>query len=256
MKRRTFVKALGGTGMLAQAQTQNRKTNYYLLENYFLRQSTQLARMHEFMSKGFLPAAAQILPGPKICLEALVAAHMPQYAVILGFESLDQMAGARAKLRENAQFSKAFAAWENGPEPPYEHYTQTLLRATDYSPEIVPLPERPKTPRVFELRVYHSPTRRQLTALHERFAGPEIRIFHRVGIHPILYTETVFGANQPNLTYLTPFDSLAAREKAWDAFGADPEWQKVRQESIERAGQISSVIDITLFRPAAYSPTA
>jgi hypothetical protein len=129
-----------------------------------------------------------------------------------------------------------------------------LLEATDYSPEIVPLDPPPKTPRIFELRTYHSPTGRQLRALHERFAGSEIRIFHRCGVHPILYSSTVFGVNRPNLTYVIPFESLAAREKAWAAFGADPEWVKVRKESIEKHGQISSVIQISLFRAMAYSP--
>jgi hypothetical protein len=58
----------------------------------------------------------------------------------------------------------------------------------------------------------------------------------------------------PNLTYITPFDNLAAREKAWEAFAADPEWIKVRKESIDKHGQISSVIQIAVYRAAAYSP--
>ena len=64
----------------------------------------------------------------------------------------------------------------------------------------------------------------------------------------------MFGANKPNLTYLTPFENLAAREKAWAAFAADPEWIKVRKESIDRHGQISSVIQIALYRATDYSP--
>jgi hypothetical protein len=28
----------------------------------------------------------------------------------------------------------------------------------------------------------------------------------------------------PNLTYLIPFATMADREKAWEAFSADPEW--------------------------------
>jgi hypothetical protein len=102
--------------------------------------------------------------------------------------------------------------------------------------------------------VYHSPTWRQLRALHERFAGPEIRIFHRVGVHPVFYTSTLIGANLPNLTYMIPFESLAAREKAWSAFAADPEWVKVRRESIEKHGQISSIIQISLYQATRYSP--
>lgn len=58
----------------------------------------------------------------------------------------------------------------------------------------------------------------------------------------------------PNLTCLTPFANLAEREKAWSAFGADPEWMKVRKESIDRGGQISSQMQISLFRATAHSP--
>jgi hypothetical protein len=93
-----------------------------------------------------------------------------------------------------------------------------------------------------------------LDALHERFAGSEIAIFHRSGVHPILYTSTIIGQQMPNLTYLIPFDNLTHREKAWAAFGADPEWVKVRKESIDKHGQISSVIQMSLWRATAYSP--
>jgi hypothetical protein len=127
-----------------------------------------------------------------------------------------------------------------------------VVEAADYSPEIKPDATTP--PRIFELRVYHSPTWRQLASLHERFRGPEIKIFHRSGIHPILYGSTVIGPNIPNLTYLIPFTDLAAREKAWAAFGADPDWQKVRQESIAKAGEIVSQIQVSLYKATAYSP--
>ncbi len=32
----------------------------------------------------------------------------------------------------------------------------------------------------------------------------------------------------PNLTYMLAFDDLAAREKCWSEFSADPQWQKLR----------------------------
>ena len=114
--------------------------------------------------------------------------------------------------------------------------------------------EKPKTPRYFELRIYHSPTLRQLAMVHERFAGPEIRIFHRSGVRPILYADTIIGPDLPNLTYLIPFASLADRERAWDAFNSDPEWVKVRAESIARGGQIVNYNNISLWRATDYSP--
>ncbi len=253
MNRRTFVESLAGAVVPgAAAPARKRKNNFFLLETYYLRNGTQVPRMHEFASAGLLPALEKIHRGAKIFMEGVVAAHMPQYVIVLGLETAAGFRTLHADLGKDPAYRKALAAWESGPEAPYEHYSRALLQATGYSPEVSGA--APDKPRIFELRTYHSPTWRQLAALHERFAGPEIRIFHRCGIHPVLYSETVIGPHMPNLTYLTPFDSLAAREKAWDAFAADPEWVKVRKESIDAHGQISSVIRISLLRAAPYSP--
>jgi hypothetical protein len=248
---------MGGFGMLASAGTavpagENRRV--FTLEQYYLKNGSQVQRIHDLVSKAALPALARVHSGPKIVLEALVTPHQPQIAVILGFGSIEELWGVREKIAADPELGKAYESWETHAEQPYEHFSTALLEATDYMPELVNDAEPRKSPRIFELRTYHSPTWRQLRALHERFAGPEIRIFHRVGVHPILYTSTVIGNNMPNLTYLTPFDDLAAREKAWNAFSADPEWIRVRKDSIDRHGQISSVIQISLYRAAAYSP--
>jgi hypothetical protein len=187
-----------------------------------MKNGTQPARFNEYMSKAALPALNKVHPGPKIVMEAVVAPHSPQVAVILGFRSIEEFWSVRAKLNADKELDKASEAWQAGPEPPFEQMTSALLEATDYSPEIVALDPPPVSPRLFELRVYHSPTYSQLRALHERFAGPEIQLFHKHGVHPILYTSTVVGPQIPNLTYVIPFADLAAREKAWAAFGATP----------------------------------
>ena len=243
--------------MLAAARpagaTGEKRTGFYVLETFYLQQGSQVTRMHEYFSKVVLPAFERVRhTGPVIYLESLIAPHMPQVVAIYGFQSLDEMWGVHTRIMQDAESVKSLEQWDSG-DAPFEQQSSVLLQASDYSPEIV-TPAEPKTSRIFELRVYHSPTWRQLKALHERFAGPEVRIFHRVGVHPMLYSSTLIGPNMPNLTYLIPFENLAAREKAWDAFGADPEWIKVRKESIERHGQVSSVIQISLFRATAYSP--
>ena len=256
MRRRTFLGAMGGASAMAATQSSTRgdRTRFYILHQYFLKNGTQLARLHDYLSKSLLPVLQERLKGPKIVMQALVAPHMPQVATIFGVQSVEEYFGLHRELLADPKFSKSIAAWEKAPEPPTEHFTSWLLAATDYSPEIVPPAKPPQTPRILELRTYHSPSFWQLRALHERFAGPEIKIFHRVGVHPLFYSETVFGPHKPNLTYLIPFDNLAEREKAWARFGADPEWLKVRQESIDRSGQIASAIQISLYTATDYSP--
>ncbi len=259
MDRRTFVGVAGGLGaLLVQGglaqESVPKRTRVYLLERYYLRAGTQLNRLHDYMSQFALPALDKVHKGPKIVLEALIASHTPQVAVILGFESIAEFWSVRAKLNGDSDLAKAYENWQAGPEPPYESQTNALLEAADYSPEVVSLDPAPKTPRVFELRVYHAASQRHLRALNERFAGPESKIFHRVGVNPIFYTSTVIGPNMPNLTYVIPFEDLATREKAWNAFSADPEWIKVRQQSVDQYGQVTVFNEIAIYRAAAYSP--
>jgi hypothetical protein len=253
------MQTVGGAAMLsalageeAEAQQPARKTRLYRLHYLYFRQGDQGSRINQFLSSQMALITKHIHTVG--VFSSLIAPHNPMTLVLTGFSGFEEMELAEERLRRDSGYQAAFEEMEKGAEPPYDHADTVLLRATDFSPEIVPLKEKPKAARIFELRVYHSPTERQLRQLHERFSGPEIGIFHRVGVHPILYANTIAGPDMPNLTYLTPFATLSDREKAWDAFGADPEWVKARTESIARGGQIVSENNIMLLRAAAFSP--
>ena len=230
----------------------NASGKLYTFEQYFLKNSSQGSRLHGWLEEAWLPAYSR-LTGKRAALvmDAVVADHSPQVAVVAEWDSFEQWDYSRASMGADADMRAALGYWEDHHEPPYEHFTQSLLEGTSYSPVLKPGGE---TPRVFELRVYHAPTYRQLSALHDRFEGPEIPIFHRCGIHPVLYTSALFGALMPNLIYFTPFDSLAAREAAWAKFQADEEWIRVRNESIAEHGQVNAFFKVALYKAAAYSP--
>jgi len=251
MQRRNFLGVLGAIGM-TQAATPPKKTRFYAVEQFKLRSGRQAPRLHEFFSQAMLPALNKIHSGPKIILNAEVAPHMPQATLIVGFSSLEEMENVRAKMYADDAVNKKWTSLEGG-LPIFDSLDSAVLQAADYSPEIAPS-AADATPRVFEMRVYHAPTGRHLQGLHERFSGGEIGIFHRVGIHPVLYASTMIGPDQPNLVYLIPFTDLGAREKAWSAFAADSEWAKVRKESNEKYGAIPDVIQMSLWRATAYSP--
>jgi len=242
----------GLSALAAAAETPPRKTRFYRVDYLHLRQGSQATRITEFLGSQ-LPLFVRNTQAFGV-FTALVAPQLPTMVVLSGFSSLEEMEAADTRLRDHSEHQAALEKMEHGAEPPYDHAERVLLRATDFSPEIVAPAEKPKKPRVFELRVYHSPTERQLRGLRERFAGPEIQIFHRNGIHPVLYADTVVGPQIPNLTYLTPFAGLAERERAWDAFAADPEWAKARDESIMKGGQIVAQSNIMLLRPTPFSP--
>ena len=236
MNRRTFLLSAGAAAALPAA-AQTRKTRIYQLDYYYLRQGNQGTRLNEFLSAA-LPTLSKTATAVGV-FTSVVGKHLPMTVVLTGYPSMPP---------------PALEQMPDGPEPLFDHLERVLLRPTEFSPEIAPLKEKPSKPRIFELRVYHSPTLRQLGYVHDRFAGPEIPIFHKSGIHPLFYADTIAGPLMPNMTYLTPFADLAARDKAWDAFGADPAWIKARAESIQKGGQIVDQSTITLLRPTAFSP--
>jgi hypothetical protein len=257
MDRRFFLGSVAGAGMLAQAGApaaaqEAGRTRLYRVDYFYYRQGNQATRINQFLSSQMALMTKHVR-----ALGVFTAVFTPRVQttmVLSGFAGMEEMTAAAREIEADAGYRKAFEEFEGGSEPPFDTSQRLLWQATDFSPEIVPLPEKPKSPRYFELRVYHSPTLRQLRMLHERFSGAEVKIFHRSGVNPLLYADTIVGPDLPNLTYLIPFATLADREKAWDAFGADPEWIKVRAESVARGGQIVDNNNISLWRAAAFSP--
>jgi len=70
---------------------------------------------------------------------------------------------------------------------------------------------------------------------------------------PVFFGQTLIGARLPNLTYMLAFENQEAHEKNWAAFGADPEWKKLRSTPGYADAEIVSDISNVFLRPAAYS---
>ena len=104
---------------------------------------------------------------------------------------------------------------------------------------------------IYELRIYETMPGR-LPDLNARFADHTLVFFKRHGIHVVgFWTEDIGTSNQ--LVYMLGYDSLADREKKWAAFGADPDWNKVRAET-EKDGPINARVRNMILKPTAYSP--
>jgi hypothetical protein len=56
----------------------------------------------------------------------------------------------------------------------------------------------------------------------------------------------------PRLYYLLAFDSIADREKKWNAFAADPEWLAARAET-EKDGPIVAKVVNQFLQPTSFS---
>ena len=75
----------------------------------------------------------------------------------------------------------------------------------------------------------------------------------KYGIKNIGYWTSEVGEYSDRLTYIVAFEDQGHREKAWNAFRNDPEWNKVRTES-ELEGPIVKRVFNNLLTPTDYSP--
>jgi hypothetical protein len=107
---------------------------------------------------------------------------------------------------------------------------------------------------IYELRMYRCVPGR-LPALLSRFQDHTLRIWNKHGIRQAGFWTTLIGESSQQLTFMLAWDSLAERDKRWNAFLADPEWIAVAAES-EKDGQIVHDIRNELLAPTVFSAMA
>jgi hypothetical protein len=160
------------------------------------------------------------------------------------------------RLADDAEFQKAGAEFLNAPadDPAFVRVDSSLMVAFEGMPRL----EVPSFPgggqsRLFELRTYESHSQKANDKKVEMFNRGEIAIFRHAGFQPVFYGQGVIGTRLPSLTYMLAAENAEARDRGWSAFGADPEWKKLRNmpgySDAEIVGDISNV----LLRAAPYS---
>jgi hypothetical protein len=104
---------------------------------------------------------------------------------------------------------------------------------------------------IHEMRVYRCVPGR-LPALLKRFETITLGLWERHGIRQAGFWTTAVGESNQDLTYLLAWESLAERERKWNAFQSDPEWIAKRAET-EKDGPIVANIVNQILQPTAFS---
>lgn len=107
---------------------------------------------------------------------------------------------------------------------------------------------------VRQLRIYQlfDSTRE---AFHVRFRDHALRIMARHGFQVDAMWEAR-TAQGPEFVYLLSWSDEARMRSAWDAFLADEEWIRIKQESAAAHGPMVGEIEDRLLRPTEYGPAA
>ena len=253
MNRRNLITA--AAAMSVPAPGAPSKNAIFELRYFRMRNGVQIQRTTDVLSKSYLPAAQRIGIGPLGFFNALVAEQSPFLLALSSYPSISAMETAMEKMASDKTFQQGFNDYNSMSELSYIRMENSLLRAFDSIPNIeVPPGDSKRAPRLFELRTYESPNTKASKTKIKMFDDAEIKIFRRCGMLPVFFGETLIGRNLPNLTYILAYDDLAARDKVWRAFGADPEWQKLRSTPGLTDPEIVSNISNALLRPLPFSP--
>ena len=262
MKRRSLVAATSALPLaLAQSPAQtapkHQESSYIELRYFRLRNTreNQRQRVVDFIKNAYLPVALRNGLGPVGVFSSLIAPETPFILTARSYGSLYAMEQAWEKIGADAEYQKAAQAFQALPGLSYMRVETQLLRAFEGFPKVVAPPIDEKKPvRVFELRTYEA---NNWGALRKKIGMfdtmGEIRIFKKTGLTPVFFGETVFGPNQPSLTYMLAYDDLAARERNWRAFASDPEWLKLRATEGYSDAEVVSNISNIMFSALPFS---
>jgi hypothetical protein len=258
MNRRSFAGLTAGALAAGPALPQAAPRNAIIEMRYIrMRTGPQVQRTMDFLSKFAVPAMKRAGIARFGVFNALIAESSPFVLVVSSYPSLADFLKMQGAVLGDKEMQKGWDEWNNMSELSFMRVENSLLYAFNTMPDIeIPAAEPKRTPRIFELRTYQSNNfvagRRKI----KMFDEGEIGIFRRLGMTPVFFGETIVGQDIPNLTYMLAFDDLAHRERAWGAFGGDPEWKKLRATPGWSDAEIVSNISSAILRPAPFSPIA
>lgn len=104
---------------------------------------------------------------------------------------------------------------------------------------------------LYELRIYHAVPAR-MPELLARFETRTLKIWDRYNIRTVGFWTTVIGESSQVLYYMLAWESLAERERIWNAFAADPEWLATRAET-EKNGPLVATVKNEILSPTVFS---
>ena len=259
MQRRTFLSStiVGGSlasmsAMAPAADDVKGQRQLFELRTYTLKPDKQKL-FDDYAEKALIPALNRL--GAKsvgVLIENQPAPRPPIYFIVVTYQNAEQWASVSAGLLSDAGYQKAAAEYLAVPatDAIYDRVESSLFRAFETMPKL----EKPNgKPQLFNLRIYESHNEAAGQKKIEMFNQGEIAIFRKVGLTPVFFGEAIAGSRMPNLTYLLAFNDEKARTDAWNKFGGDPDWKKLRAIPEYEDKKIVSKITNRLLTPAAYS---
>jgi len=250
------VAGLPSISRAAEAAAASPTREFFELRQYHLRRGPMQRVFEDYVRNAAIPAMNRLGIEPVGVFNIATGLDSPSAYVLIPYKSLDQFATVSERLGADEEYRKAGAAFINAPadNPVYARMESSLFAAFAGMPKLeVPKLASGAKAKLFELRIYESHSKQANKKKIEMFNQGEIAIFRRNGLTPVFFGEARIGSRLPNLTYLLAFEDMAAHDKNWSAFGADPEWKALSGKPEYADAAILTNISNVFLRPTAGS---
>ncbi len=232
-------------------------TNQVLeLRTYTLVDAAAEEKLDSYLEKALIPALKRQGIGPIGAFDQAAAAEdgSIQVLLLLPGASVEAVTSASAKLNADEKYKADAADYLNTPagQPLVRRIRSELLMSFNCWPKVVvPAQKREGKSRLFEMRIYESPTENLGNLKVEMFNAGEVPIFLDCKIAPVFMGQALIGDLTPNLTYMTVYDNDEQRQTAWKAFSQHADWQVLK--AVAKYQGTVSKIHKSDWVPKAYS---
>ena len=195
----------------AAAPTAPAAPSLYVWQHYTLR-TGQPRRLGEYFAKARVPALTRAGAGPVGVFEPIAGPPQPSLFALTPFASTAPFLALEDTFAKDAEYQAAAAPYADATaaDPAFVRQETWLLQAFPTFPGIeLPAQTAAKAPRIFELRIYESPSEKAHLKKVEMFEKlGEIAIFKRTGLVPVFFARMIAGPRMPCLAYMLVHDSL------------------------------------------------
>ena len=224
------------------------------LRTYTLTSKAAEAKLDAYLESALIPALVRQGLGPLGALDQAEEGDETQVVLLIAGPDTEAVTGAAAKLAADDQYQQAAKEYLETPvkKPVVKRISSELLLSFDCWPKVtVSDLKKESKPRLFEMRVYESPTEHRGELKVEMFNNGEVPIFLDCDITPVFMGQALVGSLMPNLTYMTVYPNDEARQAAWQAFRVHPDWQVLK--AVEKYKGTVSKIHKSDWVPKSYS---
>ena len=229
---------------------------YYEVRSYLLSDGSDTDAIDSYLRDAYLPALGRLGIGP---IGVLTNSPNDQsgssrIVVMIPYDSPDQIATVKKQVAADTEYLAAAQPLlgRDSKNPAYDRIESELLVAMDCMPKLkIESDSLSNADRVYELRVYESPSEHFGDLKVDMFNDGEVPIFLDCGIQPIFIGQGLIGPQTPNLTYLTTYANESDRINAWEAFKVNPAWLVLKE--VQKYKGTVSHIDKYILIPKPYS---